>query len=260
MKIVVPVKQVPDLVEDLEVGPDGVSLDEDVVKYVLNEFDDHALEEALQLKEAGDDVEVVAVALDYGEVDQVLFTCLAKGADRAIKVSVSGDWDGAPDGHTTARALASTLSGMEFDLVLTGVQAIDDLDGQVGPLLATLLEAPHVSVATHLNLSADGRALTVQQEYGAGITAELEVDLPAVIGVQAARETPRYASVSRVRQLMRSAELETASADVSTSGALRVERLFKPVSTTHAQMLEGSPEDVADAIAQLLADRGLLKG
>jgi|SRR5579864_1120072 len=258
MRIVVPVKQVPDLVEDLEIGPDGASLDEDLVKYVLNEFDDHALEEALQLKEAGSDVEVVVLALDYGDVDQVLFTSLAKGADRATKVT--GDFSSAPDSHTTARALAATLSGMQFDLVLTGVQAIDDLDGQVGPLLATLLEAPHVSVATHLKLEADGRTLSVQQEYGGGITADLEVDLPAVVGVQAARATPRYASVSRVRQLMRSAELETASADVTASAALKIERLFKPVSTTHAQMIDGSPTDVADAITRILSDRGLLKG
>jgi len=259
MRILVPVKQVPDLVEDLEVGPDGVSLDQDLVKYVLNEFDDHALEEALQLKETDSVTEVVAIALDYGDVDQVLFTCLAKGADRAIKVE--GAFGSSPDSHTAARALAATLRDLQFDLVLTGVQAIDDLDGQVGPLLATLLELPHVSVATHLALDADGRTLSVQQEYGAGVTAELQVDLPAVIGVQAARATPRYASVSRVRQLMRSAELETVSADVSAAGTrLQVERLFKPTSTTHAEMLKGSPAAVADAIARLLQERGVLRG
>lgn len=257
MRIVVPVKQVPDLVEELEIAPDGKSLERDAVKYVLNEFDDHALEEALQLKEAHGGVEVVAATLDYGDADQVLYTCLAKGADRAIKVG--GPFDEPPDSHATARLLADLLKEQAPDLVLVGVQAPDDLDGQVAPLLATYLGLPHVSVATRLELGADGRTLTVRQEYSGGLMAEFEADLPAVLGIQAARATPRYAPVSRVRQLMRSAPLEAVAAGMPAgNGSLAVERLFKPTSGARAEMLGDHVEEVAQAIVRLLRERGLV--
>lgn len=257
MRIVVPVKQVPDLVEELEIAADGKSLDADVVRYVLNEFDEHALEEAVQLKEAHGG-EVIVLTLDQGEADQALYTCLAKGADRALKVA--GDFAAPLDSHATAHVLASALRGLDFDLVLTGVQAADDLDGQVGPILATFLGLPHVSAATGLALGADGRTLTVHQEYAGGAMAELEVDLPAVIGVQAARTTPRYAPVSRVRQLMRSVALGAVEAGAGPAGpALEVERLFRPSAAGRATMLEGGAAEVAEAIARLLQERGLVR-
>ncbi|HUJ77209.1 MAG TPA: electron transfer flavoprotein subunit beta, partial [bacterium] len=94
MKIVVPLKQVPDLVEDLELDDSGTRLDYQGLKMKQNEFDDHALEEALLLKEAAPGTEVVALAVEGSEAERMLFTALAKGADRAVKltgVDANGD-------------------------------------------------------------------------------------------------------------------------------------------------------------------------
>ncbi len=90
---------------------------------------------------------------------------------------------------------------MPYDLILTGVQAADDRDGQIGVLLAHYLGMPHVSVVTGVAVS--GGKVTVHKEYGGGVIAEFDVSLPAVLGIQAARQTPRYVPVARVRQAMR---------------------------------------------------------
>ncbi|MDH5643795.1 MAG: electron transfer flavoprotein subunit beta/FixA family protein [Gemmatimonadota bacterium] len=254
MKILVVMKQVPDLADELEISDDGNSLDPDAVTWVLNEFDDHALEEALQLKDALGG-SVAALALGSEAVDKALFTALAKGADEAKKV---GEFEGGVSSHVAAEAFAAAIGGMEYDLILTGVQAIDDLDGQVGPLLATKLEIPHVSVVTHVEVSGDAKSVTVHQEYAGGVLAEFEVDLPAVLGIQAARATPRYAPVSRVRQLQKEASLETIDGAPSGTSGLEVERLFVPETGGHAEMIEGDEDEAAEKIVNILEERGLL--
>jgi len=157
----------------------------------LNEFDEHALEEALLLKEEHGGT-VTVIAFEGDDTDKVLYTAIAKGADRAVKIT--NDLPPGTPNHVLAKALASVLSGMEYDLVLTGVQAADDRDGQLGVLLANYLDVPHVSVVS--GVAPSNGAVTVQKEYAGGVMAEFEVDLPAVLGVQAAskkwkRATPK---------------------------------------------------------------------
>lgn len=257
MNIVVPVKMVPDLVEELEIDADGRDLDRAMLSLRINEFDEHAVEEAILLKEKHGGT-VTVIAIDAAELDEALFTCLAKGADRAVKVT------GVPEegvtGHQAARIFALVLKAIPSDLVLTGVQSAEDRDGQMGPLLAGALALPHVSVVSGVEPSGE-KAVTVKQEYAGGIMAELEVDLPAVIGVQAAEKPPRYASVSKVRALMKTAKLEeVACPAVEREAGAEVRRLRKPEAGGGALMLEGSAEEVADKLVALFSDKGLLKG
>ena len=257
MNIVVPVKMVPDLVEELELDADGRALDRSFLKLRLNEFDEHAVEEAILLKEKHGGT-VTVVALDAAELDEALFTCLAKGADRAVKVT--GVPEGGVSSHQAARIFGEALKSIPADLVLTGVQSAEDRDGQLGPLLAGALGAPHVSVVSGVEPSGD-KAVTVRQEYAGGVMAELEVDLPAVIGVQAAEKPPRYAPVSKVRALMKTAKLdEVACPPVEAETGAEVRRLFKPEAGGGAEMIEGSAEEVTDKLVALLSGKGLLKG
>jgi electron transfer flavoprotein beta subunit len=257
MEIVVPVKMVPDLVEELEVDDSGRALDRQFLKLRLNEFDEHALEEALLLR-AQHGGTVTVIALDGAEVDEALCTCLAKGADRAVKVT--GDFVEGVTSRAAAAVLGVVLRGVPHDLILTGVQAADDRDGQVGILLASALELPHVSVVSGVELASGGRAVLVRQEYAGGVMAELEVDLPAVLGIQAARETPRYAPVSKVRQMMKTAKLEIVPAPaVAADVGATVRRLLKPEAAGAAEMLEGSPEEIADRLLAILRERGVAR-
>ena len=254
MKILVPMKQVPDLVEELEIDSNGKRLNRDFLKFKLNEFDEHALEEALLLKEQHGG-EVVVVTLDMAEADNLLFTAIAKGADKIFKIP--GNCDEGIDCHSAAQMFATAAKSIGFDLILTGVQAADDRDGQVGMLLAAFLGLPHVSVVTGLSL--EGASAIVHKEYAGGVMAEFEVVLPAVFGIQAARHTPRYAPVSKVRQAWKTSKIETVDGGtVPASNGSVVNRMFKPESGKRAELIEGSPDDVAGKIVDLLKSRGLL--
>jgi electron transfer flavoprotein beta subunit len=255
MEFVVLLKQVPDLAEELEIDASGKDLARDWLSYVTSEWDEYALEEALQLRDLAGG-RVTCLALDTGSVDELLATCLARGADRVMKV---GSYERAPDTHSSAKAYASALRAIDHDLVLVGVQAIDDLDGQLAPLLAAELGLPHVSVVTHIAIGADGRTVTANQEYAGGIVAEFEVDLPAVLGVQTSRVAPRYAPVSRVRQLMKTATIEAIEAPPVSDAGLIVEAMSIPEVTGHAEMIGGNAAAVATRIAAILAERGLAK-
>ena len=254
MNIIVPVKQVPDLVEELEINSEGTDLEREWLKYKMNEWDESALEEALQLKELhGGTVTVQTVAT--GDVDELLYTCVAKGADQVAKIV--GDFEESHDSHTAARALAAAIRERPYDLILTGVQAADDLDGQVGVLLATYLGLPHISVVSGIEVEPMTRTATVHQEYAGGIMATFEVDLPAVLGVQASRAIPRYAPVSRVRQAMKTAQIAEIEATTPSGADISVRRMFKPESAEHAEMLEGDTGEIVDRLIEILRERGV---
>jgi electron transfer flavoprotein beta subunit len=255
MEFIVLLKQVPDLAEELEIDSSGTDLARDWLSFVASEWDEYALEEALQLRDHAGGT-VTCLALGTEGVDELLATCLARGADRVVKV---GSFERQPASHVAAAAFAGALRGLPHDLVLTGVQAIDDLDGQVGPLVATLLDLPHVSVVTHIAIGPDGRTATVHQEYAGGVVAELEADLPAVLGVQSSREAPRYAPVSRVRQLMKTMAVDEVEAGSAGEPGLVIESMAVPEVSSAAEMIGGTPDAIAERIASILAERGIGK-
>jgi electron transfer flavoprotein beta subunit len=255
MHIAVVLKQVPDLVEELEIDSGGKDIDRSFVKMKLNEFDDHALEQAVLLKESnGARVTAVAVAADG--IDQVLYAAKARGADAAVKVEAGAEL---LDSRRAAAALAEAIKGLQPDLVLTGVQAADDLFGQAAPYLAAILGWPHVSVVSGVEIA--GAKVHVHQEYSGGRVASLELDLPAVIGVQAAPQPPRYVPVSKLRQAMASGPLETVgAAPAAALTGTTVTGLAKPGTGRGAEMLAGSAAEVAERISTVLAERGLVRG
>ncbi len=255
MDVVVCCKLVPDLVEELELNEAGTDLDWEAVRWVLNEFDDQALEEALLLKEStGARVTVLVPEVDGAE--EVLYTALAKGADRAVRLT------GLPPGvgsRALAGAFSQVLPSVGYDLVLTGVQAIDDVDGQVGGLLSGLLGLPYVGVVTGVEVDWKARRAVICKEYAGGVVEELEVDLPAVLGVQSARKPPRYAPVSKVRQLMREGKAEALSVEPPPVPRASVRRVFQPQADRRAQILEGPTDQVAAQLVAIFEERGLLR-
>lgn len=254
MRIAVPLKAVPDLVEEIEFTPEGTGIDREYLKFVLNEWDDQALEEALLVKEAsGGEVVAVGHAGDP-DIDLPLYIALAKGADSAVKIGAT-----AADTHARAAIVAAYLAENPADLIITGVQAPDDLDGQLPPILAARLGFPHVSVAIAVE-AADG-SVGVRQEFSGGRSQLLRVELPAVVGVQASRQPPRYAPIGRIRQLMQAGLLEEVPAPaVSPEPGLAVRRMYAPQQAGRAEMLAGGTDAVADQIIELLRSRGLVKG
>ncbi len=257
MNIGVVLRQVPDLIEPLEVDPSGAALDLSAATFVVNETDDHALEQALLLKESGGGT-VTVVALDFGEVDNTLYTAAAKGADRILKVA----WEEGqpPSPHRAAAALAETLRSVAPDLVLVGVQAHDELDGALAPLLAARLGRPYVGVIRGVKPAADGRSVAVFKEFPGAVMARLTVRLPAVLGILGAEQPPRYVPVSRIRAAMKSTRFEeVAQAAGSGPSGIAVTHMAPPPAGARAEMIAGSEAEVAQRIAEILAEKGLLK-
>jgi electron transfer flavoprotein beta subunit len=253
MKIVVLAKLVPDLVEELEIDDSGTALDMTWLRLIINELDDHAIEQSILLKEVTG-AHVTVVAPDFEDIDDILFTASAKGADRLIKVL--GDYESGVNNHAIARAFAPIISELAPDLILSGVQAHDDLDGSLGPLLAGYLDLPYVGYVASVSLG-DGQA-TITKEYPGGLIAEMEVTLPAVLGIQVAEQPPRYVAVSKVRQAMKTAQIEEIEAgDFDLEGGPVVNRMYQPEVGDGATMLEGSLDDIADQLIGILKDLGV---
>jgi electron transfer flavoprotein beta subunit len=148
MNIVVAIKHIPSIADDLPVK--GNNVDFDSVDFVLNEFDEQSIEQAVLVKEAvGGTVTVVGVDM-IGELDSVLHLALAKGADKAVKITA--DEPGA-DSHQQAKWLSEAIKGLAPDIVFAGVQASNDLDGQIGPMIAAYLDIP-ILVASAQKLQA----------------------------------------------------------------------------------------------------------
>lgn len=256
MNIAVVLKQVPDLVEGLEIDVSGKAVDPSSVRYILSESDDHALEEALIIKEqVGGRVEVYS--LDTGEAKEAMVTALAKGADHAVMVNAG--LDSAPDNHTAARIFASIFRDKHFNLILTGVRAIDDLDGSLGGLIAGFLDLPYVGLIRKVQVEAEGTTTLIEKEYPGGCAAELDVTPPAVLGIQAAERPPRYVPITRLRQMMKTASVEELLVPPASLQPIGVVRLFKPEEGAGAVMLTGSLEAISQQVTGLIAERHLLR-
>ena len=253
MKIAVPIKFVPDLVEELAIDASGTALDTSWLRLIINEFDDHAVEQAILLKERGGG-QVTVMAVEAEGVDDFLFTAVAKGADQLIKLT--GNSAGA-NNHAIARVYADLLKELQPDLVLTGVQAHNDLDGSIGPLLAEHLGMPFVGYVAGINVSGD--KVIVRKEYPGGLVAEIEVKLPAILGIQAAEQPPRYVAYSKIRQVMGTAKIEERHLpELDSSGGAAVSRMYQPEAAEHATMIEGGADEVADKIIGIIKELGAL--
>lgn len=245
MKILVLLRQVPDLVEDLEVDGSGKALDTSEIKFKLNEYDEHALEEAILVKERGEATEVVALTQSGDGSDKVLYTALAKGATKAALVETSAS---ASDSLQLAKSFAEAVKAEGGDMVMVGVQSVDDRDGQLAPIVASSLGMPCVSAVTGVKVS--GNAACIYKEYSGGIMAEFEADLPVVVGIQAAEQPPRYAPVSKIKQIQDSAELGSLSAAASGASTLEVLSLAPPPKGEGAKMLD-SGSDLLEVLKEL---------
>lgn len=239
MKILVTVKRVPDPNAAIKVKPDGTGIVTDNLKYVVNPFDEIAIEEALRLKDKGGGAEVILVSVGGKVSQEQLRTGLAMGADRAILVMAEQELDSL----AVARIFQKLAQEEKADLVLMGKQAIDDDANQTGQMLAALLgwpQATFASKAEGLDSEAekngipgiavsDGKSAKVMREVDGGLET-LEVPLPAVITVDLRLNTPRYASLPGIMKARKKElkELAVDSLGIDVKPRLKVLKLDPP--------------------------------
>jgi electron transfer flavoprotein beta subunit len=250
MKIVVCVKQVAVLGDEVEFTADERDVDPDYLDHALNEWDSYATEEALRIKEARGDGEVVVVSVGDEDAEDAMRRALAMGADRGVRIW-SDQLQGA-DPITVARALADVVRRESPDLVLAGVQSSDAVQGATGVALAELLDLPRVAVCKKVDLG-DGRA-TVQRELEGGLIDVTEVDTPALLTIQTGINEPRYATLRAIKQAEQQ-ELEVVEPSDLGQPAARVRRMFVPPKGEGAEMLGADAAGIAQRIKELVEER-----
>jgi len=242
LHIVVVLRLVPDITEELDLADDGRDIDREWAGIRMNDFDDQALEQAVLLKEIHG-AKVTAVALEAEGVERMLHTAIARGVDQAVKIT-----HGAEEvilSIAAAPLVAAAVRDLNADLVLTGVQPPEDWFGQLAPLVAAELDWPCISGVN--GIAVHDSAIEVQQEHSGGVSATLDVQLPAVLGVQSAAQPPRYASGTKLREAIAGDALRSAAVDGPPGQAkAHLVALEQRTSDGGAQMLEGSPENIAE--------------
>jgi len=262
MKILVTVKEVAEVDDEFRIS--GLDVDDASLEYDLNEWDDYAVEEAVQISEANDDVEVVTVTVGPERAEETIRMALAKGADRAVRV-----WDDALadaqflDVDTTAELLAAVAEEEDPDLVLSGVQAGDDSNGATGVALAERLDLEWAAVVNSLDLDPDEGLAGVRRELEGGVEELTDVELPAVLTIQTGINEPRYASLRGIRQAQRKPLEVRRLDDIGLDDAVveaPVERteMYEPESEGDATLWEGSAEETAGELAEFLRDKGVV--
>jgi electron transfer flavoprotein beta subunit len=255
VELIVCLKQVPDTESQVKVGADGKSIDTTEIKWVMNPYDEFAVEEALKIREAkGGAVTVVSVG--PGRATEALRTALAMGADKAVLVDDEGALNG--DSFSTASVLAAVIKGLEYDLILCGQRAVDDDRGQVGSILAEQLGLPVVTVIHGLTIE-DGSLLATRSVEGQ--TLVIKAPLPAVITAQKGLNEPRYASLPGIMKAKKKpldvkklADLGVDPGQAGAAGALlEVIKMVPPPARDAGKVVEGeSPQEKAAKLAELL--------
>ncbi len=247
---VVCVKQVPDTETRVRVAADGRNLDPAGVTWVLNPYDEYAVEQALRVREQTGDGEIVAVSVGGGGVPTALREVLALGADRAVHLRTDV---AAPDPLMLARALAAEIRGLKADLVWFGKQAVDDDQAQVGPMTAELLGLPGATVAVTFAL-ADGK-VTLEREVETGREV-VELPLPAVITAEKGLNEPRYASL-KGRMAAKKKTIEERPAELGAP-ALEVVALELPPARPAGRIVGQGAAAVPELVRALRDDAQVL--
>ena len=262
MDIVVCVKHVPDTTEEeIAIRDDEKGIEKERFVFDISEADNYAIEEALLLKEEFDGA-ITALTVGPAEADETLRMCLAKGADKAVRLT-DERFEGS-DSFAIARILSEAIRDMDYDLVLTGIQADDDGCAQVGVTLAEMLDIPHAALVVSTEME-DGK-MKVHRELEGGLHEVLEIELPALFTIQTGINEPRYASIFGIRKAMKKQievlgldDLELAEEAVGEAGSkTSLVKLFIPLVTAQATILEGSPEEVSSELVTIFKNEGVI--
>ena len=263
MEILVCARRVPDTSEnEIELNSAGNDIERDELVYSINEPDNYAVEEALQIAgKVGGQVTVVTVG---GEDDEeILRREMAMGANQGVLIS--DDAFQGSDGKGIATILKAFVQKGKYDLILTGVQA-DDGGAQVGGMLAAMLDYPFAALVNSIEV-LDGKKLKISREIAGGNREMNEIDLPCVLSIQTGINEPRYVGMRGIRAVA-SVPIPTHGAsdlgvDPGTVGqaAARVKRVdyFVPTLGKGAEMLRGSREENVEKVLELVAAKGGLK-
>jgi len=261
MKIMVCIKQVPHQDARLELNGAATWIQEDNLKYEINQYDQHALEASLALKDANPGTEVVVVSIGPERVTQSLRTALGMGADRAVHVK-DAEADGS-DALGIAKILAAVAKAESPELVFAGFMADDGNMAAIGPMLATLLGIPHTTTA--VSLAKSNGTLRVERELEGGALEVVELKTPCLVTTQTGMNQVRYASLKGIMAAKKKPIDVKSVADLGLAGRVgagaakvRIEKLYTPPKGQGAEILQGGVDEVVGKVVGKIKELGLL--
>lgn len=249
MNILVCIKQVPDTETKIKLGGSGI--DTTGIKWIMNPYDEFAVEEALKLKAAKPDTQVYVLTVGpKTRAVEALRTALAMGADEAVVI----DAPETLDNYNVAKAIANASKSLgQFGILLSGKAAIDDNNFSVGQMVAGFLDIPHVTSVSKADYTENGALL--EREIEGGAKEILEVEFPAMITANKGLNTPRYASLPGIMKAKKKAIKELTLADVGVDAnnvKVKYTNYEMPPERPAVQMISGEPQEQAQKLVQLL--------
>jgi electron transfer flavoprotein beta subunit len=257
MNSIVCLKEVPDTETRIEVR-DGAVVEEGV-QYVVNPYDEYALEEALKWQEQFGG-KVTLVSLGPERARESILKGLAMGADEVYHLADEAFLGG--DAYATARALAAAIQKLgDYDVIFCGKQAVDQDNAAVGVMLAEMLDLPHVGVVSSFEIAEDGRLARAERDIEGGKEV-VEMALPAVMTAQKGLNEPRYPSFRGIRQARRkpftlwsTADVGLDAGQVGAAGAkLEIVEVLPPPERPAGRIVEGEPPEAAKEVVRLLRE------
>ena len=239
MNIAVCVKQVPDTETKIKISDDKKTINESDVNFILNPYDEFAVEEGLKIKEAhGGEVTVISLGPD--RVTAAIRSALAMGADKAIHIKAE---ENPTDPRVISAALSKVLSTGNYDIIIMGKQAIDDDNSQVPSLLSENMNIPAIPVVTKLEIS--GASVVAERQIEGGFE-KVKADMPVIISAQRGLNEPRYASLKGI-MAAKKIQIQEQTVDLDKGNIEIVEINYPPEKPQGRIVGEG-----AEAVSELL--------
>lgn len=252
MKILICIKQVPDMESRFKINAAGTWYSDQDLAWRMNEYDEFAVEQAVKLREQLSEAEVVVLSVGPDKVKETMKKALAMGADRGVHIHDEASYE--KDSFQIASAIAAYAGEQGFDAIFTGMQSQDRGSAQVGVLLAGLLGLP--AVTTIVDFVCDGKTATVKRELEGGLKAVVKLPLPALFTCQLGLNTPRYPTLPNIMKAKKKELVSLPIADLHTAEAMTTTNLIRlPAKKGAGLILEGDISQLTEQLVAILKDK-----
>jgi electron transfer flavoprotein beta subunit len=252
MNILVCIKQVPDMESKFKVDAGGTWYDTTELAWRMNEYDEYAVEQAVQLKDLVKDADITVLSIGTDKVKETMKKALAMGCDRGAHIA--DDNVSAKEPCEIAGTIAEYAKEKSFDVIFTGMQSQDRGSGQVGVLVAEMLGMPAVTTIVDFAY-ADGR-IEVKRELEGGLKAKIAFSTPALVTCQLGLNTPRYPTLPNIMKAKKKEMLSTPIEDLlKVDARQQTDKMYFPEKKGGGLVIEGEPAELADKLIQILKEK-----
>jgi electron transfer flavoprotein beta subunit len=252
MKILVCIKQVPDMESRFKLNSEGTWYDNTDLAWRMNEYDEFAVEQAVQLKEQVDGAELTILCIGPDRVKETMKKALAMGCDRGVHILDDDFFK--KDAYEIAATIAEYAKDKGFELIFTGMQSQDRGSAQVGVLIAEMLEIP--SISTIVAFAFENGQVTAKRELEGGTRAIVKTTVPALVTCQLGLNTPRYPTLPNIMKAKKKELLSIPIAELlKVSGKQETAKIYFPEKKVGGLVIEGDVADLSDQLIQILKDK-----